>query len=371
VIKILYVSPVADRGGAEAVLLNILKSQDRLVFDPAVCFLQDGELVDDVRRLGVRTFVVRRGRLRNVSATARAIRQLRALIRAENIDVVFSNMTMGHVYGGAAAMGTRTTRMWFQHGIPSLADPLSWIASVIPASIIFVNSRTTAHAQARLPLGGAELRVVDPGVDVEQFAPSPSPTRPLLTKIGIPASSPVVAMVARFQAWKGQDVLLRAAEQVVRERPDVRFVLVGDTRFGIEPDFKQQLHALVHSLGLTAHVVFAGFRDDVASLVNEVDIVVHSHRRPEPFGLAVVEAMLLEKPVIASNLGGPAEVIADGRTGMLIPPEDAGALARAIVTLVADSTKRRDLGRAARAAVSERFTLKRMISEVESACAAH
>lgn len=354
-IRVLYVSPVAERGGAEVVLLNILKFHDRRSFDPIVCFLKSGPLVDEVRALGIRTVAFDAGRIRNVSRTFDVVRAMRRLIRAERIDIVFSNMGSGHVFGGLAALGTEATAVWYQHGLPDTGDALSWFSALIPAARIYSNSQATAAAQARLPGGRGRLQLMSPGIDISRFNPAPRPHR-----------HPVVAMVARFQRWKGQDVLVRAAAQVIAQCPDVRFVLIGEALFGLEPDYRRYLHDLVDELGLTAHVTFAGFQDDVAAALNEVDIFVHSHRRPEPFGLAIAEAMLMEKPVIASSSGGPAEFISHGEDGVLIPPDDVPALTRAILDLVQDPAKRCALGRAGRALVQRRFDMGRMIHELEA-----
>lgn len=364
--KVLYISPVAERGGAETVLLNILKFHDRRLFEPLVCFLRSGPVVDQVHQLGVRSILVKSARIRNVRQTLDVVRAVRRVITSEHVDIVFGNLGTGHVFGGLAAIGTAAKSVWFQHGIASLRDPLDWLAALIPSARIYVNSRATAAAQARLPRGGARVQLLYCGVDCSRFSPSPNGSRPLLGALGISARAPVVAMVARFQQWKGQDVLLHAAAKVIDECPDVRFVLVGDALFGLEPEFKRHLHQLVEKLKLASHVTFVGFRDDIPALLDEVDIVVHSHRAPEPFGLAVVEALLMEKPVITSDLGGPAEIITDGETGLLIPPGDAPSLARSIVGLVRDPARRIALGRAGRAAMVGRFTMERMIGELEA-----
>jgi glycosyltransferase involved in cell wall biosynthesis len=364
--KVLYVSPVAERGGAETVLLNILKFHDRRQFEPIVCFLKTGPLMAEVHELGVRSVAVETSRLRSAGATGRAIRDIRRIIRTMDVDVVFGNMAMGHIYGGLAAVGTPAQCVWFQHGIPSRRDPVDWLAAAVPAARIFVNSRATAAEQARLPRCAGRMQLLYYGLDVARFSPSRHGCRPLLGALGVPSSSPVVAMVARFQRWKGHDIFVRAAALVVAERPDVRFVLIGDTMFGLEPNFKGDLHRLVHELGLDRHVVFAGFRDDVPALLDEVDVVAHPAVKPEPFGLAVVEALLMTKPVIASDQAGPAEIITHAQTGVLVPPGDSKALARAIVSLVREPEKGAALGRRGRDEMLNRFSMSRMIAELEA-----
>jgi glycosyltransferase involved in cell wall biosynthesis len=365
-IKVLYISPVAERGGAETVLLNILKFHDRERFEPIVCMLRPGPLADETRGLGVRTLIVEGGRLRNVVRTLGVVRTVHRLIESEAIDIVFGNMTTGHVVAGLAAIGTHARRAWFQHGTASASDLLDWLAALIPSDRIYVNSRASADAQAKLPRRTRTMQQLAPGIDQTRFSPAPRADRPVLRSLGVQGGHPVVGMIARLQRGKGQDVFIRAAAEIASARPDVRFVLAGDTQFGLEAEFKQQLHDLAVALGVDRAVIFAGFRDDVPSLLNELDVVVHPHRMPEAFGLSVAEAMLMGKAVVASDLGGPAELIADGETGMLIAPDDPPALARAILMLLSNPVRRNQLGRAARESVLNRFTMERMIGDLEA-----
>ena len=364
-IKVLYVSPVGERGGAETLLLDILKFHDRRLFDPLVCFLRPGPLVDQVARLGVPIAVVETSRIRHVRQTLKTVGEIRRLIKTENVRIVFGNSESGHVFGGLAAIGTGAKAVWFQHGLTSAGSPLAWLAAAIPANRIYVNSRTTAGAQARIPNCRSRIELMYCGVDTSRYVPLPASGRPRLSALGISPAQPVVAMFARFQEWKGQDVLLDAAIEVAASCQDARFLLVGDTSFGLEPQFKSRLKQLASTPDLAGRVVFAGFRNDVPELLNEVDIVVHSHRAPEPFGLSIAEAMLMEKPVITSRLGGPAEFITDD-SGVLVPPDDAQALAHGILDLLHDAPRRRALGRNGRAVVLGRFSMDRMIAELEA-----
>jgi len=163
-------------------------------------------------------------------------------------------------------------------------------------------------------------------------------------------------MVGRLAPWKGQHVFLEAfarafpaggagADEGTRS---AEALLVGSALFG-EDDYVAALHAQVADLGLEGRVRFTGFVDDVAALLAEVDVVVHASVVAEPFGQVVVEAMAAGRPVIASDLGGPAEVVTDGVDGLLSPAGDADALAACLVRLADDAGLRLRLGRAAAA----------------------
>jgi glycosyltransferase involved in cell wall biosynthesis len=364
-IRVLYISPVGERGGAEVVLLNILKYHDRQCFTPMVCLLKEGPLAVEVRRLGIKSFVVRTGRFRHAARTLRAVWEIRRLLRDERIDLVFSNMAMGHLYGGLAALGTRVKRVWFQHGVPSAADAVDWLAGFVPADRLYVNSCATLRAVSRLRLSAKKVQVVYPGTDTRDSADNARGPVLFRQEFGIPEDALVVATIGRFQRGKGQHLFIEAAAAIRSERPDARFIIVGDTALGLEPEYKTQLASLVSYHGLSGSVIFTGWRNDVRTILTQVDVLVHPATAPESFGLVVVEAFLQGKPVIASRQGGLTEIVTDGETGFLIPPGDVRVLADKILLLLQDETLRWRMGARGRAAVLERFTMTRMIAELE------
>jgi glycosyltransferase involved in cell wall biosynthesis len=300
-----------------------------------------------------------------VPRTLKAVSCIRHILQQENADLVFGNMPMGHLYGGLAALGMRTKRVWFQHGIPALDDVVTWLAVLLPAERVYVNSQTSLRAQSRFANRVKRVQLLYYGLDCSLFNPSNRATPVFKQKLGIPKDAPVVAMVARLQRWKGQHIFLEAAAKVICCCPNVHFLVIGDSLFGLEPDYKTELKSLIEQLGLSRYVTFTGFCNDVPTLLKEVDIVVHPPIAPEPFGLAVAEALLMGKPVIASDQGGPAEIITDGDTGVLVLPGNAKALAEKILLLLNNEDLCQNMGEKGRAMVLQRFTMERMIEELE------
>jgi len=156
-----------------------------------------------------------------------------------------------------------------------------------------------------------------------------------------------LVMVGRLAAWKGQDVFLQAFAHAF---PDggARASVVGAALFGDEEHYAAELQQLVAELGLEGRVELLGQRADVAVLLGEADIVVHASRIPEPFGQAVVEGMLAGAAVVATEGGGPSELIRPDVDGVLVPPDDVAALAAALQRLAADPALRARLGTSAR-----------------------
>jgi glycosyltransferase involved in cell wall biosynthesis len=160
-------------------------------------------------------------------------------------------------------------------------------------------------------------------------------------------------------AHKGQRHFVAAAARVIREVPDARFLIVG------EGDLREPLEKQIRELGLERHVFMTGFRDDAVGLQKSFDVFVMSSVT-EGLGSAMLDAMACARPVVASRTGGIPEAIEDGSTGLLVPPQDEPALARAIVETLGDAELRRRLGAAARQRIVDHFSVERMVAETFS-----
>lgn len=142
---------------------------------------------------------------------------------------------------------------------------------------------------------------------------------------------------------------------MVKELPDARFLLVGDAIFG-EKSFVDELKEMCRELGVAEKVVFTGFRDDVPGIMRSIDLLVHASTLPEPFGMVLIEAMAACRPVVATRAGGVQEIVDNGVTGILVPPRDEDAMARAIIEILSDGGLRQRMGEAGLRRVEERFS---------------
>lgn len=357
--------PIAtQRGGAEMMLLHLLRYARHGPIDLRLAFLQDGPMVGEARRLGYRAEVFPSGRLREPATFARTVGGLCSWMRRERLDTVLSWMLKGHLYAGPAAAlaGLSGRTSWFQHGVSSPRAWMDRMAMLIPACEVWCPSRHTESAQQRM-WPRRRTRVVYPSVDLADFSPAalPPPAEARI-RVGLGAGGPVVGMVARLERWKGCDIFLEAAAIVSAQWPDARFVIVGGPHFA-DPVFPDQLHARAGALGLGDRFILTGHRTDVPVWVQGMDVVVHASRL-EPFGMVVVEAMALGKAVVAAAAGGPLEVVRDGLNGRLCPVGDPAALAAIIGELLADPELRARLGYQARKAVEVRFGAQRLARDV-------
>ena len=177
----------------------------------------------------------------------------------------------------------------------------------------------------------------------------------------VPADAFVVAMLAHFHWWKGHLDLLRAVEPV----DDAWVVLAGgDLYGGSSTECQAEVLSFARSRGFEHRVRCVGAVDDVGPVYAAADVVAHCSIRPEPFGRTLVEAMLAERPVVASSAGAPGEFVNGGETGLLFAPGDSRELREHLVSLRNSPQMRASLARAARAAVADRFDPRRHASRV-------
>jgi len=194
--------------------------------------------------------------------------------------------------------------------------------------------------------------VVNEGVDVERIVRM-TPAN-VHAEFFLPTHAPVVGNVAALVPHKGQHHLIDAAALVVRDVPDVRFVIVGDG------DLRRPLEEQIHRLHLERHVFLAGFRLDVLELTKGFDLFAMSSVS-EGMCTALVDAMAAGKAAVATRAGGIPDVMVDGETGFLVPPRDHRAMAARIVQLLKDHDLRARMGAAALQRASDRFTVERMV----------
>jgi glycosyltransferase involved in cell wall biosynthesis len=172
----------------------------------------------------------------------------------------------------------------------------------------------------------------------------------------LPHHAPVVGNVAALVPHKGQRHLIEAARLVLPELPDARFVILG------EGELREHLERQVHEHHLEKHVLLPGFRTDVLGCIKGFDLFVMSSVT-EGLGTSLLDAMACGRAIVATRTGGIPEVVEDGVTGVLVPPRDHEAMAKAIVELLGNARLRERMGAAGRARVVERFTVERMIAE--------
>jgi glycosyltransferase involved in cell wall biosynthesis len=371
--RIAYVNHTAVLGGAEVALENLVNQLDRERWEPHALIGARGPLVERLKSSGVPVDVfdlppslarIRQGDLglrailnllRGGSGLAYGARLSRRF-RQLGVEVVHANSLRACVLGGLAGRLAGIPTIWQMHCVlgsglmsPSGLRLLQTLARFLPSHII-CNSRWTA---ADFTVPDERLTVVPCGVDASRFVPN-----------GVALHDrPRIGMVARFAPLKGQHLLVEAARQIAEKHPRAEFLIAGTPLFG-EEAYAQEVQENAQRV-LPRRVRFLGFVDDVPALLRDVDILVNPSTVAEGFGQAIVEAMMAGKPVVASALGGPIDVIDNGVTGRLVPAGDSAALAGAIDDLLSNPEAAAEMGRRGRERAVQRYDIRQTTRAIE------
>lgn len=218
---------------------------------------------------------------------------------------------------------------------------------------IAISEAAKAGMFSRSEVQAGKMTVVHNGIPVpdrRKLRPRPN----IRAGLGIADNCPMIVCVARLEPEKDAATLVDAMVSVLKHITDAVCVIAGE---GFQ---KAQLQTKIQELGLTSRIMLLGFVADTLSLVDAADVFVLPSLA-EPFGLVLLEAMALAKPVIATQAGGPLEIVLDGKTGLLVPPSDPQTLSEAICAMLENPSLAQSMGREGEKRFHERFTLDRMV----------
>ncbi|HPI77053.1 MAG TPA: glycosyltransferase family 4 protein [bacterium] len=183
------------------------------------------------------------------------------------------------------------------------------------------------------------------------------------TELGISIDAKVIGNVSRLVEIKGIEDLIEAAALIASDVSNASFIVAGSPVYG-DMKYVNKLKKVVSSKGLSDRFHFIGHREDIYDVINAFDIYVHTAASPESFGRTIVEAMLLNKVVVASNAGGPSEIVKEGETGFLFKPGDANRLADLLIGLLREPEKPQRMGQEGRRRALDLFTADRAVEEI-------
>ena len=359
-IRVVELLATGTNGGAQEHVINLVSRIDRERYDVTVCSLSPGSAVRKLERAGIPVCVI------DAPDDEAAIEAVAAHLGAIRADVVHNHMYRAEIVGTqavwrvAAAGLPRPYVVGTVHSSRVRSDEDRALVRRLTPRMdqLIAVSTSIVHKIADEGRVGAPVSLIYNGVDLERYDQQ-EPCCTLREEYGLPAEGPIVGVVARLEAEKGHPTLIDAWPLVLAEFPDATLLVVG------EGSRRPALEAQAAELGIARSVVFTGRRDDVPGVTAALDVAVLPSYR-EAQGLTILEAMALSRPVVASNVGGIPEMIEDGRTGLLVPPHDPGALAAAVTRLLRDHPLADSLGRAGHDMVHERFCVQLMARAVET-----
>jgi L-malate glycosyltransferase len=379
--RILFVNHTAVVSGAERSLLDLLVALAREEDTQLLLATPPGALQLLAERQGIATTQIRgtAGSLRlhplhtprALLEMALAASQVRRAAKRHRAEIVHANSIRAGIVlalaGGHAAAKIVHVRDCLPPGRLSSAT-LRLIAA--RAAAVIANSRYTADA-VRAAAPRARLHVVYNAVDLVRFDPRRIDRGAAPARLGELGARPLLGVVAQITPWKGQDTAIEALGLLREDGVDARLLLVGAakfvaaaTRFDNE-DYVASLRTLVERAGLGERVSWLGERDDVAEIVRALDVLLLPSWE-EPFGRAAIEAMALEVPVVVTSVGGPAEIVTDGREGYLAEPRRPRAWADAVGRVLQREDRGAAIGRAGRERVERKFTIGQHVDAIRA-----
>jgi glycosyltransferase involved in cell wall biosynthesis len=355
--RVVYLAHTFEVGGAEDVVLNLVRHLPER-FEPIVCCIHDpGPIGHEIRAAGIPvTALGLNPGLRRPWDVAR----IRRFLRETRPRIVHTFLLPASLYGRLAALLARVPILiGSEMNIYERKRPRHALAERLLMSgtdcVVAAAQSVRDFYIRQVHADPAKVDVIYNAVDFAHLQPTADRDQ-TRRSLGIPADAAAVAVVGRLTEQKGHRYLLDAlAHTPSLDR--VHLLVAGDG------DLRAALPDCAAALGLSSRVHFAGIRRDVGNLLHAVDLFVLPSLW-EGLPLALVLAMAAGLPVVATRVGGVAEIVEDGRTGLLVPPADAAALGRAVARLIADPARARALGDAARVEVRPKFGVDSYVASV-------
>jgi len=372
--NIALIASSATLYGAERALLDSVRKFSH-EYHFVVVVPETGDLVDQLNRAGATAHLIRFPILdRKYFHPLRILAYLASgfvgwfrliqFLRKARPDIVHSNNVL-ILPGALAARVLKIPHVWHvreiiegHHIHPLLWKLWRWIILTFSDRVICISKAVSAQFGEN-----RKVVIVHDGADTARFRPAKSRTASSREDKSI-----TFGIVGRLEhRRKGQDLFIEAANNALKKRPDLEFIIVGHEREGMEKE-EQKLHELVASYGLEKKIHFRGFvaPGQMPSAMNELDVLVLCSKQPEGLAIVLLEAMASGKAVVSFAEGGPLDILEDGINGLLVPPRDIEKLADAMVKLASDGKLRARLGTAGRKTVDERFRSEMTASRIES-----
>lgn len=389
-IKVLYhYMRGAAAGGSDTCLYLLVKYLDKSKFEPIVLFRDESILIEDLRKQKINLINFSqsiktklylqlkknaevsvknenpdkslKNELVKSSRTSSLIKNIKHIIKRfpetihyaklllkNKIDIVHTNhdITSDHPMILAGLL-TKKKIICHNRGLYIPMDIDVYLSKRVEKIICMSDFSKSVYVNNGV--NGNKCKTIYDGIDTSFYKPS-----------SIENNKFMISCIGRLEIWKGQHILIDAAEKIVKEIPDIEILLIG------AGDFESELKRRVNNKGLEKNILFTGHITNVKDYIEKSSLIVHTSIVPEPFGMVIIEAMALEKVVIATNFGGPVEIIENGVDGILVPPENPEVLADEIVKLSKNTDLRNTLSKQARIKVLEKFDVVQYAKKIEN-----
>ncbi|MCP5064118.1 MAG: glycosyltransferase family 4 protein [Ignavibacteriae bacterium] len=366
-------------GGSDTCLFLLLKYLDQEKFEPYLMYDEKSNFAEELKEIGIKIIPIskflkanqkQQTRInRNAKKTSnqkvsksrlflgslkKTIKRIPESIRYANIikkygiDIVHTNH---HLTGYdrtmiLASIFMRKPVISHNRGLYKPDQVDQYISKYVDKMICMSDFSKSVYTDNGIP--NEKCQTIYDGIEVDQCNPS-----------NIESEIITIGCFGRLEEWKGQQILIEAVEIIVKTVPEIKIFIVGNG------PSEGKLQEQVKNRGLEKHIEFTGHITNVNDYMNRCSIIAHTSIEPEPFGMVITEAMALGKPVIATNFGGPLEIIDNGKDGILIPPKNPSILAESILSLIENPSLRIQIGKNARQKVIFKFDVKDYARHIE------
>jgi glycosyltransferase involved in cell wall biosynthesis len=338
--KVLHVYSGNLYGGVESTLVVLARERARCAeMEPhfALCF--DGRLASELRACGTPVHLLGDVRVRHPRSIWRARRALRALLADLKPDIVVCHSAWPYaLFAGTARSAGLPVAFWLHDAVRGKHWTERWARLRTPDVVIYnseFTGRAAASVFARARRELVHCPVAPPSGDADRSA--------IRRELGAAPETVVLVQVGRMERLKGHALLLHALG-FLGDVPGWECWIVGGAQRALERLYESQLRTLATSRGIRKRVRFLGERNDVPVILRNADVLCQPNTQPEAFGVAIIEALYAGLPVVATDMGGPSEILAGGAGGVLVPKGNPRLYADALRTLIADASARRALG---------------------------
>ena len=356
--KILQLTSAASFGGGERYVADLTNSLAARGHDLYAVLRPSSPLIGQLKldREKIKTLP-----LRNALDVPSA-HDLARFVARHRIEVVHAHMARDYSLAAYAARRNRQAKFIVTRHVLFQLSRLHRHTLARARCVIAVSNAVARELRAQRILSDGQLAVVPNGVDVDRFNVDFDRSK-FLQRLGVPLHGPLVGSIGELRTLKRHDDYIRAAARVASQFPGAHFVLAGlDT--SLSREVHKHLEQLVNETGLKDRFHFLGWVEEAEKLLSALDLFV-SASETESFGLAIAEAMAAGTPVVATATEGAREVVVDRETGLLVPIGDVERIAESIAALLADEERRRRMATRAREVVNAKFSLSRMVDQIE------
>ncbi|MDZ4659678.1 MAG: glycosyltransferase [Bythopirellula sp.] len=352
-LRVMFLVTSMPVGGAETLLLNLVRRLDRERFAPEIaCLKERGPLGEELAR----EMPVHHDLISN-KYDVFVLWRLWRLMRIRQIDAVVTvgagdKMFWGRLAANLAGVPVIVSAL-HSTGWPDSVGKLNRWLTPITDAFIGVADAHGQHLVEHERFPADKVQIIYNGVDTKRFCPGDKPA--VLRELGLPADAKVVAILAALRPEKNHEMFLVGAAQILRQEPNAIFLVIGDG------PLRSNLEQLAEQLGVAASTQFLGSRPDVERILQAVDVLaLTSHNEASP--VSILEGLSCGVPCVASNVGSVSETVIENVTGKLFPAGDQASFVQAVLELLGNEPLREQMGTAGRQAVIDKRSLDSMVN---------